>query len=454
MRSPTDMRTYQAEGVHYLVGHDAAMLLGDIGTGKTVMTLTAIRRLQMLGRTRALVIAPKRVCETVWPMEAREWSHTLTLKVAVATGTPEQRAAALASDADVVCLNYENLIKALREHERTGLLSLFNVLVIDELSYFKNTNTQRYRILRKHIGTFNHRWGLTGTPAPNSLMELFPQTFLLDGGARFGRTVTAFKNEYFMPVDRMGYHWTTRSGAEEAIYRKLADGLAFRVTAKDHIEMPRVQPVTVSVPLPDSLMAMYRELAREQLIIVDGAEIFGASEAAVGQKLQQLAQGRVYDEESAVHWVHDFRLNACRDVVDSLGGQPVMIAYHYKHDLAALQLHWPAAPVMSETADAQVLVSDWNAGRVPVLLVHPAAAAHGLNMQGGGHHLIWYCQTWSLELHDQLIGRLVRPGQAADRVIVHYLVSPKTRDVDAARVLQAKARTQQDLLDALHGMPF
>ena len=449
MRKPSDMRTFQAAGVHYLVGHPAAMLLGDIGVGKTIMALTAIQRLKMMGRTKALVIAPKRVCETVWPVEAAEWSHTCALDVRVATGTPAQREAALTSDADVVCINYENLVMALRQHERDGLLSLFTVLVIDELSFFKNTNTQRYKIMRKHISTFNHRWGLTGTPAPNSLLELFPQTYLLDGGKRFGRTVTHFKNEYFMPVDRYGYRWEPRRGTEEKIYAALADGLAFRVTARDHLEMPTVQPVTVSVPLPDSLMSIYRELARGQLIIVDGAEIFGASEAALGQKLQQLAQGRVYDEDGGAHWVHDFRLTACKDLVSSIGGLPVMIAYHYRHDLDALKKEYPHAPVMSEAANAQELVNDWNRGRVPVLLVHPAAAAHGLNMQGGGHHLIWYCQTWSLELHDQLIGRLVRPGQASDRVIVHYLVSPGTRDVEAVRVLRRKERTQRDLLDAL-----
>jgi SNF2 family DNA or RNA helicase len=426
-----------------------------MGLGKTVIALTAIQQMLAAGGVRGvLVLGPIRVVETVWRQEAEQWEHlTGRLRFSLVRGTPQQRLAALAAPADIYLTSF-SLVKWLFSTLR-GVYP-FDMLVVDESSAFKAPGAQRFRVMKYAIKRFTRRVIMTGTPSPNSLLELWPQFYLLDEGERLGTSFGRFKARFFVPIDFNQYTWVPRTGARERI-QDLINPISVRLDRADYLDLPPVTYNTVKVSLPEEAMTLYRDFERKMFLKLDETtELEAVNAAVLTGKCLQLANGAVYtspdpdrpEMKTAVH-VHDAKLEALEEIVDETGS-PVMVAYQYEHDLARLQ-QWRVAPHLGgkQTRPTSELVSAWNAGELPLLYVHPASAAHGINMQSGpGHTLVFFSQTWSAEQRTQLIARLDRSGQTAP-VVVHDIIAERTVDELAHSVVKRKLRTQSALLDAL-----
>ena len=416
----------------------------DMGLGKTVITLTAIRDLiyDRFEVQRVLVIAPKRVAQDTWSRESAKWDHLKELRIELMTGDRRQRAEALDRDADVYVIGRDN-VRWLVEH--LGGKWPFDMVVIDELSSFKNPRAVRFRMLRRVIVRSERVIGLTGTPSPNGLMDLWAEIYLLDRGERLGRTLGIYRETYFRPGARNGYtvyRWDPRPGAAKQIRAKLSD-LCVSMSAEDYLELPDRMDNVIHVQLSDKEMALYRQMEQEQLLQLDGEDVVALSAAAVMNKLLQIANGRVYTDEHAVVNVHSKKLEALEEIVDTTDG-PVLVFYSYQHDLEAIREAFPDAWMLSKPSD----IDDWNAGRVRMLLAHPASVGYGLNLQDGGHVIVWYGLTWSLELYQQANARLHRQGQKMP-VIVHHLVADGTADEQVLKALEKKDTSQAALLAAL-----
>lgn len=436
---------YQQYAIQFIVDHAEAGLLLDMGLGKTVITLTAINRMMREDFTvgRVLIVAPLRVAQTVWDAEIDKWEHLKGLRVSKVLGPEKARLEALKAQADIYIINRENLSWLI---EKIGNAWPWDMVVLDELSSFKSRSAERWKALRRVRGRFTRIVGLTGTPAPNGLLDLWPQMYLLDRGKALGKTLGGYRDEYFNPGRRNGhivFDWRLKPRAEERIYRQL-DGLCVSMQAKDHLKMPERIDNIIPVKLDEATKGCIDQLERDYVLQLGEEEIMAPSAAAVSNKLLQLAQGAIYDESGAWHPIHESKLDALQDVIEAANGQSVLLYYTFKFDLERIKQRFPDAVELKGEKE----VKRWNAGEIPLLVAHPASAGHGLNLQAGGSLLVWYGLPWSLELYQQANARLYRQGQQR-AVIIHHLVAEGTIDNDVMQALARKADGQQALLDAV-----
>lgn len=435
---------YQQTAYDWIMSHDNCGLFLDMGLGKTVITLTAIKDLiDSLEVSKVLVIAPKRVAEDTWSRESEKWDHLHELRISKILGTSEQRAAALKADADIYIVNREN-VKWLTEH--CGKWD-FDTVVIDELSSFKSSESQRFKALRKVIVSCTRVIGLTGTPAANGYMDLWSEVYLLDRGARLGRTLTSYRMNYFDNVSHTASYgiYVLKRGAQQRINALLSD-ICMSMNAKDYLTMPERIENVIPVQLSEKELTLYKQMEQAAIATLpDGDTVEAFSAAAVANKLLQLSNGFMYDDEKQTHKIHDKKLDALEEIIDVNPGQPVFVFYCYKADLEALQGRFPAARVLDTAAD----IADWNDGKISLLLAHPASTGHGLNLQEGGHIIVWYGLTWSLELYQQANARLYRQGQKSNHVVINHLIAQGTMDENVMRALKHKDTTQAALMRAL-----
>lgn len=447
MLKRSDMHAYQGVSVKHIIDNEAAGLILDMGLGKTVSALTAVDDLMYLNFEvfKALVIAPKRVASDVWPDEVEKWDHLKHLKVVNITGTEKQRIKALQTEADIYTIGRENTAWICNYY---GSNLPFDMLIIDESSSFKNKNAIRFKTLKLARSSFNRVVILTGTPAPNSLLDLWPQIFLLDRGERLGKFITHFRGEYFKPNQRNGavvFNYKIKKDAEQKIYDKIKD-ICISMKASDYLDLPKTVINDVKVKFTPEIQSLYDEFEREQILSLDAEDITAVNAAALSTKLLQFSNGAVYDEDKNVHVVHDLKIDACKELIEEAQGKPVLIAWTYKHDrdrlMEALKEYKPR-----QLKDGQD-IKDWNAGKLKVLMMHPASGGHGLNLQYGGHNIIWFGQTWSLELYLQFNARLDRQGQKHP-VIINRLIGVSTIDQDVVAALGRKDRGQNELIAAI-----
>lgn len=451
MRSRKEMHGYQNRASKFLLDRPAAALWLDMGLGKTICTLTAADGALMLGIVDCFfIVAPIRVIQSVWRQQAKEWEHTRHLTFSLVYGTEQQRFDALRRKAQIYLINYENiqwLVTAMRKMR--GFPQGKKALVLDEASKVKSHRTKRFKGLKKVRDSFELVWELTGTPAPNSYMDIFSQIHLLDKGQRFGNRFDLFREEFFKKMDYMGYHYSIRRGAQQRIERAIGP-LVLRLDAADYREIPPVVYNDIYVDLPVRAREQYDQLEAQFFLELESGESVEAfNAAAMTTKLWQFANGALYDTEKNWHAVHDAKLDALEDVLDEAEGQNVLIAYWFKSDLARLRTRFKDIVVFAESKNPGALIQQWKEGKIKRLAIHPQSGGHGIDgLQSGGHILVFYSQTWSLEMHDQLVARLDRQGQTVP-VIVHYLMARKTVDEAIRDAIATKSRTQRQLLNAL-----
>ena len=426
---------YQKYAIEYIKSHPITALFLDMGLGKTVTTLTAIRDLMYdaFEVKRVLVIAPLRVARDTWPDELRKWDHLKELTCSVVVGTVAERRRALQQDADIYIVNRENLAW-LYENSRLD----FDMVVLDELSSFKNHQSKRFRAMKAMRPKVKRIVGLTGTPSGNGLMDLWAEFRILDMGERLGRYISQYRNLYFKPDKRNGmvvYSYKPLPGAEEAIYHQIAD-ITVSMKATDYLEMPELVSVAKEVRLSEKEKERYDELKKSLVLELPGGEVTSANAASLTLKLSQMANGAIYTDDN--------KLEALEDLVESANGKPVLVAYWFKHDKDRIRERMEARE-LKEPQD----FADWNAGKIPVALIHPASAGHGLNLQQGGSILIWFGLTWSLELYQQTNARLWRQGQQSRTVIIQHIVAKDTIDERILNVLKHKDGTQAALIEAV-----
>lgn len=436
--------SYQEYALKFILNSKAAGIFLDCGLGKTVITLTAIAEL-MHNRfeiSKALVIAPLRVAENVWDVEAKKWGHLKHLRVAKVLGSEKKRIQALNTNADIYVINRENT-KWLVDYYKKDWP--FDMLVLDELSSFKSHRAKRFKALRKVRPLCKRVVGLTGTPAPNGLIDLWAQVYLLDSGQRLGKTISGYRDRYFLP-DKRNQHvifsYKPREGAEEAIYKKLSD-ICISMKNRDYLTLPERMDNILGINLPPKVLEQYRQLERDLLLPLLEGDIVAGSAAVLTNKLLQITGGAVYDEEKKVQILHDEKLKALEDLVEAANGKPVLVYYNYRHELERIQKQF-----LCRVLDTAKDMEDWNKGEIPVMLAHPASAGHGLNLQNGGSTIIWFGLPWSLELYQQANARIHRQGQK-NTVVVHHLVAKETIDEDVMQVLAKKQAGQEALLQAV-----
>lgn len=434
---------YQKYAIEYIKSHPITALFLDMGLGKTVTTLTAIRDLMYdaFEVKRVLVVAPLRVARDTWPDELRKWNHLKELTCSVVVGTVAERRRALQQDADIYIVNRENLAW-LYENSRLD----FDMVVLDELSSFKNHQSKRFRAMKAMRPKVKRIVGLTGTPTGNGLMDLWAEFRILDMGERLGRYISQYRNLYFKPDKRNGmvvYSYKPLPGAEEAIYHQISD-ITMSMKATDYLEMPELVSVVKEVRLSETEKKRYDELKKSLVLELPGGEVTSANAASLTLKLSQMANGAIYTDDKNVVNIHDRKLEALEDLVESANGKSVLVAYWFKHDKDRIRERMEARE-LKEPQD----FADWNAGKIPVALIHPASAGHGLNLQKGGSILIWFGLTWSLELYQQTNARLWRQGQADKTVIIQHIVAKDTIDERILNVLKHKDGTQAALIDAV-----
>lgn len=445
---------YQAFCINYIKTHPVSALFLDMGLGKTVITLTAIRDLMLdeLLVTKTLVIAPLRVARDTWPAETRKWDHLIGLDISVIVGDLRVRESAVSKSALIYIINRENIKWLVEYYERNGIQWDFDCVVIDELSSFKNYHSQRFKWLRK-MRPFVKRWiGLTGTPSSNGLMDLWAEIGILDGGQRLGRFIGRYRDAYFKPSSMnpstgVVYSYTPREGAEQQIYDRISD-ITISMKALDYLEMPECVYVNHEVQMSDQEKKLYDQLKSDLIIPLEDGDIDAANAAALSNKLLQLSNGAVYDENGIVRVIHKRKLEMLEDMIEAANGQPVLIAYWFKHDHQRIMEHLTACGYSPRDIRESEDIKDWNTGKMAVALIHPASAGHGLNIQEGGHILIWFGLTWSLELYQQTNARLWRQGQR-DTVTIHHIVCENTVDEDVLNALSSKNVTQEKLIAAV-----
>ena len=438
---------YQAYAEQFILDHDAAGLFLDMGLGKTAISLAACEKLlrDWFELGKVLIIAPLRPAKETWPTELAKWDNLEGLTYSMIIGSQQERIGALNANADFYIVNRENVVWLVDYYKKRWP---FEMVVIDELSSFKSSKAQRFRALKKVRKYIKRIVGLTGTPAPNGLLDLWSQVYLLDEGARLGKTLTAYRDTYFNPGRRgpngVVYDWTPKEGAEEAIYKKLED-LCISMNTEDHIQLPEKRFIRHEVRLPETAMAQYRQLQKDTLLPFADGDVDAGSAAILTNKLLQIAGGAVYDENGAVKLIHEAKMEVMDQLIEEANGQPVLVFYNYKHELTRLLERYPQAVELKEDG----IVDKWSTQKIPVLLANPASAGHGLNLQFGGHIAIWYSPTWNLEYYDQANKRLHRNGQKYT-VLIHHLVAVGTMDERVLNIaLPDKKDCQNSLLDAL-----
>lgn len=436
---------YQAFAIDYIETHPVAAVLLDMGLGKTVISLTAIADLlfDSFLAHHVLVIAPLRVARDTWPAEIGKWSHLRHLTYTVAVGTAKERRAALMRGADITIINRENLSWLI---EDSGFPFDYDTVIVDELSSFKNHQSKRFKALLRVRSTVKRIIGLTGTPSSNGLMDLWAEFRLLDMGQRLGRFITQYRNAYFMPDKRNGeiiYSYKPLPFAENAIYRKISD-IAISMKSTDHLKMPELVSTQYEVRLSDAETERYADLKQELILQLPDGEVTAANAAALTGKLAQLANGAIYADTGEVVEFHERKLDALEDIIESANGKPVLVAYWFRHDLQRIKGRFDVRELKSSKD-----IADWNSGKIPVAVIHPASAGHGLNLQAGGSTLVWFSLTWSLELYQQANARLWRQGQSAGTVVIQHIVTKGTINEQILRALQAKDKTQATLIEAV-----
>lgn len=419
--------------------------------GKTSITLTALNDLlfDSFEVHKVLVIAPLRVARDTWPAEADKWDHLKDLITSVAVGTEAERKAALMKKADIYIINRENVGWLVEE---SGIPFDYDIVVIDELSSFKNGKAKRFRSLLKVRPFVKRIVGLTGTPAGNGLMDLWAEFRILDKGKRLGKFITAYRNAYFRPDKMNGqivYSYKPLPGAEEKIYEAISD-ITISMKSIDHLQMPKLVSSSYSVYMSDAEQRVYDDF-REEFVLNIGKdrEITAANAAVLCGKLTQIANGAIYDDIGGIHHIHDRKLDALEDIIESANGKPLLIAYWYKHDLERIEKRLHEKHIPFSCMDTSESIRRWNNGEIPVALIHPASAGHGLNLQSGGSTIVWFGMTWSFELYSQTNARLWRQGQTADTVVIMHIITADTIDEDILKALQRKDKTQSALIAAV-----
>lgn len=436
---------YQQYATEFISTHTISALLLDMGLGKTSITLTAINDLlfDSFEVHKVLVVAPLRVARDTWSAEIEKWEHLKNLRYSVAVGSEQERISALRTPADIYIINRENLQWLVEE---SGLPLDYDMAVIDELSSFKNHQSKRFKAFMKIRPRLKRIVGLTGTPASNGLMDLFAEFKLLDMGERLGRFIGQYRNAYFQPDKRNGmviYSYKPLPDAEQRIYDKISD-ITISMKATDHLTMPELVSTEYTVQLSEKEKEKYDHLKKELVLTTEDNEVTAANAASLSNKLSQMANGAVYSDDESVIEIHDRKLDALEDIIESMNGKPLLVAYWFKHDLERIRKRFEAHEIRSSED-----ISDWNSGKIPVALIHPASAGHGLNLQSGGSTLVWFGLTWSLELYQQTNARLWRQGQTADTVVIQHIIAKGTIDEQIMKALKAKDTTQAALITAV-----
>lgn len=440
--SKADLHEYQKYCVDFIITHPVAALFLDLGLGKTVTTLTAVNEL-MYDRfeiSKVLIIAPLRVAQTTWSDEIQKWSHLENLRVSKVLGTPSERNAALGEDADIYIINRENVDWLVSNHTFD-----FDMVVIDELSSFRNHQSKRYKALRKVRPAVKRIVGLTGTPAPNGLIDLWAEINILDMGERLGRFITRYRETYFLPDKRNGmviFSYKPLPNAEKCIYEKISD-ICISMKAADHLNMPKRMDNVVTVEMNETEHKLYDKLSKEMLLPFDEGDIDAVNAAALSNKLLQTANGAVYDENGNVRYIHGRKLDALEDLIEAAVGKPILVFYSFKHDKDRIAERFEVREIKTARD-----IHDWNSGNIPVALAHPASCGHGLNLQSGGSTVVWFGLTWSLELYQQANARLYRQGQK-DTVVIHHIITKGTIDENVMRALKHKDKGQSALIEAV-----
>ncbi len=444
---------YQQTAIKWIIDNPRCGLFLDMGLGKTVSTLTAIQQLMDdCEISRTLVVAPKKVAETTWTTEAQKWDHLKSLKVAKVMGTEKQRKLALAEKADVYVIGRDSFVWLVGIF---GGMLPFDVLVIDELTSFKSSKSNRFKAMRMATPTAKRVIGLTGTPAPNGLIDLWAQMYCIDMGERLGRSVTKYRETYFETHkwNNIIVRCNVKKGYDEVIRKKIAD-ICLSMQAKDYLQLPDLINHTIKVQLSSTTMQAYTKFEREKVLQFqdehqgETANVLAQSAAGLMNKLSQFANGAIYDDERNVHHVHDEKLDRLAEIIEAANGSSVLVFYQYKHDAARIAEKFNKAYRVKVYTDEKQLI-EWNAGQVDILLAHPASTAFGLNMQDGGHYIVWFGTGWNLELYQQANARLHRQGQQYP-VQVYNLVCSGTVDERAEAALENKKGVQQGLLDSLN----
>ena len=436
---------YQQYATDFIIKNPTAAVFLEMGLGKSVIALTAILELclERFEISRVLVIAPLRVARDTWPAEIQKWDHLKDLTYSVAVGTANERRAALRQKTFVHIINRENVQWLI---EDSGIPWQYDMVVIDELSSFKSHQSKRFKSLMKARPGVRRMVGLTGTPSSNGLMDLWSEFRVLDMGKRLGRFITHYREQFFEPDRRNGmqvFSYRPRAGAEREIYRRIGD-ITISMRSADYLKMPECVMNTVPVKLDSTEYEVYEEMESKMVTELDGVEIDAVNAAALTGKLGQLANGAIYTPDGNTVFFHERKLDALEDLIEGANGKPVLVAYWYKHDLARIQERFKVRELKSSKD-----ITDWNAGKIPVAVIHPASAGHGLNLQAGGSTLIWFGLTWSLELYQQTNARLWRQGQQAETVVIHHIITRGTVDEDVMQSLSEKDRSQAALMRAV-----
>ena len=437
---------YQRFTKQFIIDHPAAGIFLDMGMGKTSITLTAVQELleDYFDVSKVLVIAPLKPAEDTWPVEIEKWDHLRGLRYSLVLGSQEARMEALRAEADIYIINRENVVWLVDLFRKKWP---FDMVVIDELSSFKSSKAQRFRALKRVRPYIRRIVGLTGTPAPNGLLDLWPQVYLLDQGEALGRTLTGYRDAYFDPDKRnrqVVYSWKLKENAEAEIYRRL-EGLCISLNSADYLDLPERRFIRHEFALSPKARETYDKLERETLLPFADGNIDGATAAVLRSKLLQLAGGAAYDDERGVKILNDDKLQVLDQLIEEANGQPILVFYNYKHELARILERYQGAVSIKEEG----AVSRWNAGEIPILLAHPASAGHGLNLQAGGHIIIWFGPTDNLEYYQQANKRLHRPGQK-QVVLIHHILAKDTWDIPVIdSTLLPKEEQQNALLEAV-----
>ena len=441
---------YQRYAIGYIERHPVSAILLSMGLGKTSITLTAINNLlfDSFDVHKVLIIGPLRVARTTWPDEIKKWEHLSDLQYSVVVGTVNERKAALAKKADIYIINRENVQWLVEE---SGVPFDYDMVVVDELSSFKNHQSKRFKALMKVRPRVKRIVGLTGTPSGGGLMDLFAEFKLLDMGERLGRFISQYRNAYFTPDKRNGqiiFSYKPLPGAEDAIYDKISD-ITISMKSTDHLKMPELINSQCMVHLSEEERKRYDELKRDLALSLPDGEVTAANAASLTGKLSQMANGAVYSDDESIIKIHDQKLDALEDIIEAANGKPLLVAYWFRHDLERITKRLNDRHIPFVRLDADSSIRRWNNGEYPVALIHPASAGHGLNLQSGGSTLVWFGLTWSLELYQQTVARLWRQGQTSETVVVQHIIAENTIDERILKALSEKDSTQQFLIDAV-----
>lgn len=441
---------YQKYAVQYIKEHPISAVFLDCGLGKTSITLTAIHDLMFdsFEVQKVLIIAPLRVARDTWASEIEKWEHLKNLTYSVAVGTAEERIAALLRKSDIYIINRENIQWLVEE---SGIPFDFQMLVIDELSSFKNHQTKRFKALMKMRPKVKRIVGLTGTPSSNGLMDLYAEFRLLDMGERLGRFIGQFRNTYFQPDKRNGmivYSYKPLPGAEDAIYEKISD-ITISMRAADHLNMPELIMSEYTVEMSADEKEKYMELKKDLILELPDGEVTASNAASLSSKLSQMANGAIYDDSGDTVSIHSRKLDALEDIIESANGKPVLVAYWFKHDRTRITGRLSKLGIAYQEIKSSASIERWNKRELTVGLIHPASAGHGLNLQSGGNCLVWFGLTWSLELYQQANARLYRQGQKSATVVIQHIITKGTVDERILKTLQDKDEAQTALLEAV-----